>query len=99
MVRLCFAQYLIMMPFDLNFFYVGAKYDGNRLVYLLQYKDSWPNRVISSDEASNQYPKILVNFLESHIYMTSSAQNRVNFPLVEVDKTIGEPIRIKCKYI
>lgn len=78
---------------------IGAKRGSNdQLQYLLEYKDGWPNNLVSSAEALKKCPKLLLQFLEAHITMTGG-QKRVSFtPIKESDQLIGDPIRVSCKY-
>lgn len=82
-----------------EYFYLGArKTQDDRVEYLVEFKDEWPNRVVSAVDAIEKLPNLLLQFLESHITMYSG-QRRVTF--ATIDETLnlpGEPIRVTCKY-
>lgn len=81
------------------FFILGANCtDENRIDYVIEYKDNWPNRVFSSHEAVEKFPNLVLQFLEAHIAMIG-AKKRVSFVAVEETfDLIGEPIDVTCKY-
>lgn len=80
-------------------FYSGARQtQDDRVEYLVEFKDEWPNRVISAADAIQKCPNLLLEFLESHIKMYGE-KKRVSFATVnERLDLIGEPIRATCNY-
>lgn len=76
--------------------------DDDYIEYMIQYRDGWHNRIVSSAEAAAKWPKLLVEFLEENIKMagnitTNATQNNHVSFVTEVETT-GEPIRVTCKY-
>lgn len=77
----------------------GAKMVQNQVAYLLKYRDGFADREISHEEALAKLPKLLVDFLEKNVEMAShnNQTRNVMFSLAEADKTVGDPIRVKCE--
>lgn len=70
--------------------------DDGSMVYLLKYKDFWPNREITEMEAVLMFPRLLLTFLESHLEMVPG-KKQVGFDVKE-SLVFGAPIKISCEY-
>lgn len=76
----------------------GRRLVNDSIEYLIEYKDGWPMRVVSAPEAISKWPKLVLTFLESHIKMVGPKKQVSFVDVTETLDTIGEPIRVTCKY-
>lgn len=70
--------------------------DG-RLEYLFRQADGWPNKVVPSDIAFNQWPFLVFEFLQHQVQILSTDEDRrVDFIPIEAkeERLIGAPIRM-----
>lgn len=77
----------------------GVRRDQNGLnEYLIEFKDGFPNKIVSSATATQNWPALLVEFLEKHTYFSVGTKEVSFDKLVEASSTFGDPIRVKCEY-
>lgn len=69
--------------------------------YWVKFSDGFPNKTHSCVEARARWPQKVIEFLENHVKMFTSAQiAQPNVPVAGMTETpivVGEPIRISCK--
>lgn len=91
LIEQCEAQYALRI--------LGARRNENSVEYLIQFKDKFPNRIVSSAEAVSKWSSLVLNFLEQRITMVSqndsTVQRRVTF--ISENSGIGNPIDVTCK--
>lgn len=65
----------------------------------MKWKDGWKNSMISSVDAKEKWPALLLQFLENHVAFQQRGQDQDNFPFAAVESAdaIGEPVKVWCK--
>lgn len=83
----------------------GRKTENHRVEYMIKYKGDFPDRVVSSVEALEKWPLLVLEFLERHARLgkkrpaePSTSQRRVSFSSIVETQAVGNPIQVTCKY-
>lgn len=83
--------------------------ENHRVEYMIKYKCDFPDRVVSSVEAVEKWPLLVLEFLERHARLgqktsaeprpvePSTSQRRVSFSSIVETQAVGHPIRVACK--
>lgn len=86
---------------DVIQFITAARNMNQRIEYVLKWKDGWKNGVISSEEAKNKWPMLLLQFLEDRIVMANNPTNQPQPLPFSVNQNVdatGVPLKIWCMY-
>lgn len=63
----------------------------------MMWKDNWRNSAISSDEAKEKWPFLLLDFLENRVVFQQRNQPQQPFAAFESKNAAGDPVKIWCK--
>lgn len=107
-IKFCVSDSDIQL-FQIHFYYIhlfhtfiftAAKKTGDRVEYLLMFKDGWKNAVISSQEARLNWPMLLLNYLKKNVRLFQPQMQSLTiltFPIEEGTNVTGEPTKVHCK--
>lgn len=77
---------------------LGAKKAENgNIIYLVKYKDGFPNRMFPSSEALAKWPSLVLEYLERQIHMVSTPRTVKFSQQIRESNELGDPIRATCK--
>lgn len=68
--------------------------------YLVSFKDKFPNKIVTAWIAVQNWPLLVLEFLENQLNMTAApiSNGRVRFAVTEATRNlIGDPISVSCK--
>lgn len=79
---------------------LSVRQTENGIEYILQYKDNFPNRIVSSAEAVAKWSSLVLNFLEQSARNVSQNESQVErrVSFITENPGIGNPIGVTCEY-